>query len=415
MTANIKPAFLKILSDFILLFDVNIRVQYEIGQLFRQEYDGDIVKLTNSNLLNNVFFSKIHHFYPYYQDQNYRYDGAVAEEIQLLDDLRDAFLSEFKSLMAGVDPTTDHLDLSKLILKYTEQIPQHIKNDIDISYTLFMQYAGEDNIVLNDVYDGHEKFISRFKDFFESAYENEEYAEYTNKTFKENNYYEIDELFGFNGGIHERKDLETAKLEVGYEQFNNEDGHKVNDIQVKYNNQTKKIEFLDNHNEVCKIVYKSSLVPIFLPGVLSVMLHLFQSGRLNFNIPTLVQGNDYVPRLTMGNVILSRKKWGLDFVEIKAIIEAIENQEDLYIALNEYFSEKGLPKSFFLKYHRAEGSFMIEKPLFFDLEVPLLVRLFVNEIKEGAYLEEVLPDVQIPLNEYLVEYSFVKERVACLI
>ncbi|MFC7366443.1 MULTISPECIES: lanthionine biosynthesis protein [Bhargavaea] len=403
--------FMKVIGDFLLLFDVNVRVQYEIGHLFHKEYGDAPQKLTDSRLLNQVFFKNIHHFYPYYQNQRYRYREAAAEEIRILDDLRDEFLDEFSRLIEGNE--SGEVDAGTLIRTYSERVPPSIRRDIDISCSLFLQYASPDTVVLNDVYDGHEKFISRFKDFFGEAAENREYADYVNRVFRDRNYYEIDELFGFNGGIHVRKDLKTAKLEVGYRQFAEDGGHPVSDITVRYNPDSRKIEFLDSDGKICRIVYKSSLVPIFLPGILSVMLHLFQSGRMNFDITSVLKPYREAPRVTMGNVVLSRKKWQLETDELQELMSGAADPEELYARMNRYFEKNGLPKRFFLKYFRNEGDFVVEKPMFFDVSVPLLLKFFANELKDNAYIEELLPDPDIPLNEFLVEYSLEKERNTC--
>ena len=104
-----------------------MRVQYEIAQLFYEKYGKSTEKLTNSNLLNEVFFREIHQFYPYYQNQKYRYKEAKAKEIQQLDELRDQFLKEFESLILNVDQSVEVIDIELLIEKYTSLIPEYIK------------------------------------------------------------------------------------------------------------------------------------------------------------------------------------------------------------------------------------------------------------------------------------------------
>lgn len=49
---------------------------------------------------------------------------------------------------------------------------------------------------------------------------------------------------------------------------------------------------------------------------------------------------------------------------------------------------------------------MVEKPIFFDIEAPVIMKFFIYEIQNvignsGAlYIEEVLPKVNVPRNEY---------------
>ncbi|MFD1900434.1 hypothetical protein GQR36_11330 [Enterococcus termitis] len=50
-----SPSFFQEMTSFLLLFDVNIRVQYEVAALYREKYGNEVVSLSDSNLLNQVF------------------------------------------------------------------------------------------------------------------------------------------------------------------------------------------------------------------------------------------------------------------------------------------------------------------------------------------------------------------------
>ncbi len=411
---KVDEEYLNTMADFILLFDVNIRVQYELAKRFYNKYKDEEIKLSNSAMLNEVFFSNIHSFYPYYQDQYYCYNEALSEEVYLLDKLRLEFLNEFNALINN-SSESEEVDVKDIILKYCSLIPSYIKDNANISYTLFAQATGGNKVVVNDVYDGQEKFISRFKDFFKASQNTEAYVDYINKGYNQNNYYEINELFGFNGGIHERNSHKVANLNIGYEQFVNKNAVSLSDFSVLYNAITKKLDFMDDEKKDFKVIYKSSLVPIFLPGILSIMLYMFQSGRLNFNISSLFKEKARVPRIVFNNMIISRKKWNIDVKDLNNLFNNNEPISVQYKLTREYFKEKGLPLCFFLKHYRQGKELSVEKPMFFDLNSPLFFKFLVNEMgsiissDKKIYFEEVMPEISYELNEYLVEYTFDKK------
>lgn len=408
---KIDEEYLKAMADFILLFDVNIRVQYELAALFYNKYGNEEIYLGNSTMLNEVFFSTIHNFYTYYRDQYYCYKDAIAEEVHLLDKLKLEFLNEFTDYVNNT--SLDQIDIKPIILKYCNLIPSKVKKNSKISYSLFVQDTGGSEVVVNDVYDGQEKFIARFKDFFEKHQQTEEYSQYINDAFNNKNFYEVSETFGFNGGLHKLKNHKSVNLNIGYQRFVNRDNETLTNFSVKYDPLTKKLDFLDSNKESFNIIYKSSLVPIFLPGILSIMLYMFQSGRFNFNVPPLFKGNFVVPRLSFNNMIISRKKWNIDISELNLLLsEGSDKASIKYQKVLDYFKKLGMPLKFFLKHYRDGKELSVEKPMFFDLKSPLLFKFFVNELgsaiekNKKVYFEEVLPEIDYELNEYIFEYTF---------
>ena len=184
------------------------------------------------------------------------------------------------------------------------------------------------------------------------------------------------------------------------------------DFSVNYNSLTKKLNFMDNDNKNFGVIYKSSLIPIFLPGILSSMLYMFQSGRLNFTTTSLFKDSLFVPRIKFNNMIISRKKWNIDINVLKNIIN---NNKDMFLQYKNiigYLRENNIPSIFFLKHYRDGKQIQIEKPMFFDLQSPLLFKFFINEISshikknKKIYIEEILPEIDYELNEYMYEYTF---------
>lgn len=405
-----SKGFFEGLLDLILLFDVNIRYKFEVASIFKNIYGSSEVNLYDSNLLNNVFFNPFRHFVQYFKNMNYRYKNGFSPEVKILDDIKEEFLDCFDNLIQNDESC---IDIGSIIKKFSNKIPKYIKDNNEYSVTLFYQLMGED-IVLNDVYDGQEKFLSRFKDFFKNINLDPDYKEYIFKNYTNKNYYEVTDLFGFNGGIHERTYNKKFNLNIGYQRFIDESCDGIEDFKVKYDEKTKRIIFLDKENIESKICYKSSLVPIFLPGILSVFLLMFQSGRLNFDINHFCRGKKHVNRIYLDNVIISREKWILNINEIQNVVQNSKTDIDLYLNIRNYFTKTGLPKKFFLKKFREEEEFLLIKPMFIDIEVPLIMKTFVSQIsnyfeKEASfYIEEVLPEFQGNLTEYMVEYTIDK-------
>lgn len=400
--------FFEEITAFLLLFDVNIRVQYEVAALYKKLYGDSETSLSDSNLLNNVFFEKLRYFFPYFQDMDYRYDEAIAPEIKILDDLRDEFKAFFSQYLD--ENNTKEIDFQELIKPFSKKIPEYIKYGNEFSMTFFYQLF-QDKVILNDIYDGQEKFLSRFKDFFENLNDDLLYQEYVQKNYYEKNYYEVTELFGFNGGIHDRYYDQKLNLEFGNQRFHDVGHPSISEFSVKYDEQTKKLKVLDPQKKEAKVAYKSSLVPVFLPGVLSVLLLLFQSGRINFDINYFLKKRSDMPRIIFENIVMYRKKWNLKLEDFANINKEASNELELYLLINDYFLNKQLPKTFFLKKYRRGEEISAMKPLFIDITVPILFKHFINEIihEENQdpmfYIEEVLPEFENKLKEYVVEYT----------
>lgn len=400
--------FFEEITTFLLLFDVNIRVQYEVAALYKKLYGEFETSLSDSNLLNNVFFEKLRYFFRYFQDMDYRYDEAIAPEVKILDDLRDEFKTFFSQY---VDENEDsEIDFQELIKPFSKKVPEYIKYGNEFSMTFFYQLFQE-KVILNDIYDGQEKFLSRFKDFFENLNDDIHYQEYIQKNYYDKNYYEVTELFGFNGGIHDRYYNQKLNLEFGNQRFHDIGYPEMSVFSVKYDEKTKKLKVLDHQKKEAKVAYKSSLVPVFLPGVLSVLLLLFQSGRINFDINYFLKKRSSMPRIVFENIVMYRKKWNIKLADFENISKEATNELELYLLINNYFIDRHLPKTFFLKKYRMGEEISAMKPLFIDITVPILFKHFINEIMNDEnqdpafYIEEVLPEFKNELREYVVEYT----------
>lgn len=403
-----SQTFFQEMTSFLLLFDVNIRVQYEVAALYKEKYGNEMISLSDSNLLNQVFFEKLRYFFPYFQDMDYRYTNAIAPEVKLLDDLRDEFKESFLDYLETND--SSEIDFQKVIAPFSKRIPDSIKSGNEFSMTFFYQLY-QDKVILNDIYDGQEKFLSRFKDFFGDLENSKDYKEYVEKNYYDKNYYEVTELFGFNGGIHDRVYNQKLNLELGNQRFSDTEHPNVSDFSVMYDQRSNKLQILDHAGQKARVAYKSSLVPVFLPGVLSVLLLLFQSGRINFDINYFLKKRTELPRINFENIVLYRKKWNLKLADLNKLVEQSEDDIALYLSCNEYFKEQELPETFFLKKYRLGEEISAMKPMFIDIKVPALFKHFISEIKgEQAleplyYIEEVVPKFENELREYVVEYT----------
>lgn len=118
-----------------------------------------------------------------------------------------------------------------------------------------------------------------------------------------------------------------------------------------------------------------------------------------------------MPRISFENIVMYRKKWNIKHEDIERISKDAANEVELYSLINNYFQDRDLPETFFLKKYRMGEEISAMKPLFIDITVPILFKHFMNEITNEEsedptfFIEEVLPEFNNELREYVVEYT----------
>lgn len=404
---------MRLLQEFTLLFDINFRLKYELGERLHEKY-GYEMKNMESDFFQ-IVFAVSKDMGVYWRSPLETFKGARSKVVRMMDDLKIQFYKELNSLYQA-NHLSESIDLTDLIKKYVGMIPEEIKTNADMSTSYFFQ-LNDDKFIVNGVYEGQEKFKARFLDYFEDRTSTEEYSNYTSHYYDAQNYHEFLDSFGFNGNI-KRLTLgkECITLGTGMRRFTTE-GQKdkliFEECQIKVSESYHGIEFFNKEKEKIKVVMRGSLVPTAMPGYFSFISQLFVTGRLLFKMGDLVDAAT-IPRFTLGNMVLSRKRIRLS--EHFTSLKKLDKEDDLsyFMRLNKYFKEHDLPDCFFITFKRNKDTMgeVIQnfKPLYVDIKNILLVKILNKEVINRNYstnffIEEVLGNTGEFVEEFEIEIS----------
>lgn len=407
-------AYLRKLQAFSLLFDANIRLQYRMGYALFEASQGKEMEIDSDFF--SVLFSVSKEMIPYWEDAAYTSKDIDVPEIVLLDNLKTIFLKEFQELC--LQCSADVIDLAELMDRYINRIPSRMIQSTDLSSTFFMQFR-KDNIIINAMYEGHEKYKARFMNYFKDYLtEDSEYLEFIGQYYAGQNYYEYTESFGFNGNVKEVKlHRECYTMGVGTRRFTPQADRlltRVEDFTVSIDPSNKKFRLIDRNKQPVKICFRGSLVPTSMPGYISVLLQLFSSGSLLLKLSELLE-QERIPRIMYGPLVLNRKRIRLEQLARDLIRKTGESSEDYFMRVNMFFTEYKLDSTFFVTAKRdflSEDAYIRDfKPLYIDIANPIALKVFENEVLsyiekpwfQNFYMEEVLGDEELVATEYDVE------------
>lgn len=398
-----------------ILFDVNIRLQLEIGNQLHEIYGN--TKMPLKSEFYTVIFDVSKKFIPYWTDPLYCCNSTTSKEIKELDNLKCQFIEEFRGLFRSAGACIEELVIDEVIDSYCRRIPEKYIVNSDFSSTFFMQFNGEDAI-MNAMYEGQEKFKARFMDYFMDYLKNSgEYREFKESYYYQQNYYEFLETFGFNGNVKSiNLNRECITTGVGKRRFLKgpcEDVHLFEDSFIQIDGEYPRIRFFDGSGKEFRTVMRGSLVPTAMPGYFSCVSQLFISGKLLMKMSDLLEG-DELPRIRYGHLILTRRR--IAIISHFDTLKRIGNETDYmyFRRLNRYFYDKGLPKRFFVVTKRNFNT-PVEvlqgfKPLYIDIRNPVLLKVLEKDIVEknhfqNFYFEEYLSDDSTNATEYDIEIN----------
>jgi len=397
------------LQKITLLFDVSVRMRLELGERVSQ---------SGVNSLNSDFFTLLFEtskdILSYWSDPLYIGDNIQSIWIKKLDSLKIGFIRELREL---VSTSNVSVDITKLVNNYVEKIPQQLISRTDLSSSFFIQKNG-DQLIINNIYDGQEKYKARFMDYFKEYLENDvDYKLFEQEYYLNQGYREYTENFGFNGNI---KSIYLPKrvttVGTGRKRFSPiaKNYSEIEEFGVSIDPVCHFITFFDRStNADIKVLFRGSLIPTAMPGYISTLLQLFSSGRMTFKFSDLAC-NDSGPRLTMGNIILSRKKESLSKYK-DLFLNADVDGPEYHRKINEYFWKNNFATKFFVVAKRdlsdKQFKFVDFKPFYVDVANPISLRIFVKEIVkkyqdenyENLFIEENLGDDQNFATEFDLE------------
>lgn len=379
LVSEVQLYYLKLIQKFTLLFDTNVRLKLELGERLEKNkinsFSSDFYRLllTTSKDIS-----------PYWLNPFYSIGSEGTSSILiLLDELKLEFLDLlYKKIDTTNEKSVDIIDLTKEIIS---RIPSDLIKNTDFSSSFFIQ-KNKDLLIINNIYDGHEKYKARFMDFFESYLDkNIAYLNFMDEYYYKQNYYEYIENFGFNGNIKSLQ-LQNKILsnKVGKKRFSSY-MNKYEELEKLNIKNTKNSGFsLEKNEKKIKIAFRGSLMPLSMPGYISTVLQLFSSGRMTFKFSRLLNNYEYIPRITIGNIVMSREKWKIIYHIKELLKKEEESEEEYFYRINKFFINAGLPLEFFVIAQRdmeEENSDIINfKPLFIDITNPIAIKVFYKEI-----------------------------------
>ncbi|WP_156009691.1 hypothetical protein [Streptococcus ruminantium] len=406
------------LQKFTIIFDVNIRLQLEIAERFKLVYHEGVENI--DSVFFNVLFETSKDMQNYWGDPSYVRKEILSQHVRLLDKLKIMFIEEYNQVIANTD--LNEVNLSELITKYVNLIPDRLMNLCDLSSSFFVQFNG-DYMIVNDLYDGHEKYKARFMNYFKEYLKNDgDYLKFIDKYYNDQNYLEYTESFGFNGNVKENRLGNTCyTAAVGNSRFmqsNVVNAFEVEDFFIEIDD---KFKLVDKDGKNIKICHRGSLIPIAMPGYVSLLLQLFTSGRMMFSYSRL-SNHDKLPRLLYNNIVISRKKERLSKIQEELRKQVEETDFTYYKRINLMFAERGWDRTFFVTVDKNLSSkhsnfLMSFKPLYVDVSNPVSLKVFEKDVLRHSdadifnslYIEEFLSNESNNVTEYDIEI-FKKEN-----
>ncbi|WP_042142090.1 hypothetical protein [Paucisalibacillus sp. EB02] len=376
---------LKQIQKFTLIFDTSIRLRYEFAARLKSLGIQDYLEMDSDFF--SILFELSKDMMNYWENPAYiASEQFQSEELRELDNLKHNFIEDINKLCKN--DTSSSIDIKDLIDTYIQKIPDKVRLEKGISTGVFAQ-INQDNLIINSLYEGQERYLARFMNYFKDyLHEDDDYQNYIRDFYDDNNYYELTDTYGFNGNVKEQRlSRECYTLGVGTRRFtmeNDESLHMVEDFKVDIHDNL--LRFIDKNGKEAKICFRGSLSPTYMPGYIAILLQMFTSGAMYYKLGEMVK-KEHIPRITYDNIILTRKRVCLTFIQDEITRKEMESDFEYYKRLNIVFSKLELDKEFFIVIDRStqlnDEELLKFKPLYINIENPLSVKVFEKEVVDG--------------------------------
>lgn len=374
---------LKNIQTFSLIFDTSVRMCFEFAARLSKLGNHDYLEMDSDFF--SILFGLSKDMTKYWENPAYiASDQFHSEDLKKLDILKQEFISDLNHLCRNC--ISDTVDIKELVDAYIARIPSKVGKTNGISTGVFAQIYGE-NLIINSLYEGQERYSARFMNYFKDYLnDSNDYQSFIKDFYDDNNYYELTDTYGFNGNVKEhRLSRECYNLGVGTRRFsmeNSESLHRVEDFLVKVNDQFK---FIDRNGKEARICFRGSLTPTYMPGYIAMLLQMFTPGAMYYKLGEMVK-EESIPRITYENIILTRKRIRLTYIERHLMRKEKESDFEYYKRLNLVFSDLDLNKEFFVVIDRStqlnDEDLYKFKPLYINIENPLSVKVFEKEVAD---------------------------------
>lgn len=365
-TISGQKEVLKLLSQFLSLFDASTYIKNNVRQLYK---NGFFQSLQDKNIFESV--QKIGE--KTFQDLNV---GA----------LRMGFFDSITT--DNIDNVIDHIDNNDKFVFSKELTSKIISNNTEINsqYTFFLQ-TFNNQIIVNHIYKGYGVFDYRYHRNFG-----------INKFYSENiEMFPIASMnydFGFNAN-----DVNVMEnLDVGFPYFHqmNKNIRNLYSSKLKYSENENSIYLEDNQGKFLPS-YLGSLTPMVLPKTLAILNSLTLSGSLFFDIGDLYirsqnkKNPDYeffsAPQISFlkEEIIISRRKKVFQTIKI---LEKL-GSDPQYLDVVEVIFDLVERQSFFIKQflmHNTETKKPL-KPVYIDLRSIISVNVLQDYLTSVEWIE----------------------------
>ena len=273
--------------------------------------------------------------------------------------------------------------------------------------------GGRPLFVLNQVFGGRGALMSRFMEVLDTP-ALQEVRDYLVNSSEGALFAELPGVFGFNANQHPR--MADHELVVPPFAANWEETQKfeIDKLRLVYDAREHMVRFRTEDGRDVDVWYQGFLMPMLLPRIQRVLALAYTEGINNFTIGPMMKrgllGGDrvtYVPRVSLGDVVLARRTW---IVPPALLPDAELASEDFFIALQAWRAQIGLPADVFVRampvpegggdpgaamqFKWDEIDFKDLKPFHVKFASPRGVRLLQRMLKRNRFsivCTEVLP------------------------
>ncbi len=402
---------LKIIQRFGQIFNASQRLRFEVVDRLKLIFKEN-EKIFFDDRFQSVIFEVSELMKGYWGDFAHTNPNFISPLVKNLDELKIQFIEQLNDLVLS-HSQEGFIDLKGLILEFVNNIPEAIRSN-DIDSTFFLQKVNHNKLIINNCYEGQEKYSARFMNIFESYIStSQSYHQFVDELYKKNNYYEISDTFGFNGNMKNNTLQKRCFTNyIGNSRFiSRKDDINIDKCYMKV--ASNGLDLYDENNNKFRILHRGSLTPALMPGYISNLLQIFSNGAMYFRFSELIQSN-YIPELRFDNLVISRKVYKLSiFSEISEIL-SLSCDEQKYIFINKLFKKYCIETNFFLRFNRNYehvNKYNKLKPMYYDLKNPLSCKFFLknivpyikNNMANEIFIEEYLGDDSEYTTEYQIE------------
>jgi hypothetical protein len=391
-----------------VLFDANVAIQAWLVNEFkdvagsgaRLAHPGQFLSLANARMTHQLTSS----------DEGiagmFTRLGAVTGNDPLVkvqkDLLRKLDLHILERIQSG---ETDIVVDARVLAEVIGEIPQALcKRTVSQSIygQLFRKADGTVGFVLNQVYPGNSRMMSRFLD------EDEEILvpirDYLGEISQGARYAEIPGVFGFNANLHPR--LARAELSIPPYEPSRHAAEKlpIDELFLAHDEGSDTLHLETASGERIDAYFMGLMHPQFFPEThkwLDIMsaraaTHWRVGRRLRSRLVPDAHGIVRMPRVSIGQLVMSR---AMTIVSENALIDEGKSEGEFFFAVQDWRRVAGIPERVFARLFpdmKTVTKTSQIKPFYLDFSDAMLVRLFRRGLRKNKILSaefaEVLPD-----------------------